>query len=63
MNVQQRVSDLMRLKEIQGKAGNWDYDEYMRGLYNGLELAAAVMEDREPLYKECVSDRVRVDDE
>lgn len=27
-------------------------NEYMRGLYNGIECAACVMEDREPAYLE-----------
>jgi len=33
--------------DIQGRDGNWDYDPYMLGLYNGLELALATLENRE----------------
>lgn len=47
-----QISDLKNVRDIQGYGGNWDYDEYMWGMYNGLELALAIMEDREPVYKD-----------
>ena len=43
-----KVADV---KNQQGQPGNWDYDDYMRGLYNGIELAQSIMEEREPVYK------------
>lgn len=49
------MADLEQLKEllkIQGYDGNWNYSEYMWGLYNGLELALATLEEREPVFKE-----------
>ena len=55
----QRVSDVIRCRDVQGQPGNWDYDEYMRGLYNGLELAAATLEDREPVYRDAPDDAAR----
>ena len=42
---------LYNLLAIQGSHGNWDYDPYMMGLYNGIELAASVLEKREPRYR------------
>lgn len=36
--------------EIQGQKGNYDYDEYMLGLYNGMEYIIALFETREPNY-------------
>lgn len=36
--------------EIQGQKGNYDYDEYMLGLYNGMEYVIALFETREPNY-------------
>ena len=39
------------LLEVQGKDGNWNHSEYMLGLYNGLELAVATMEQRDPVYR------------
>ncbi|CAM3637993.1 hypothetical protein [Mesobacillus zeae] len=38
--------------KIQGYSGNWNYDEYMFGIYNGMELMVAIAENREPVYKE-----------
>jgi hypothetical protein len=42
--------------KIQGYDGNWDYDEYMFGMYNGMELMLAIAENREPVYKEKPSE-------
>ena len=36
--------------DIQGQKGNYDYDEYMLGLYNGMEHIIALFETREPNY-------------
>jgi hypothetical protein len=38
--------------KIQGYDGNWNYDEYMHGMYNGMELMLAIAENREPKYRE-----------
>jgi len=46
--------DIKSQVEAQGQKGTWDYDEYMRGLYNGLELALAQFEMREPVFKEAL---------
>ena len=36
--------------DIQGQKGNYDYDEYMLGLYNGMEYIISLFETREPNY-------------
>ena len=36
--------------DIQRQKGNYDYDEYMLGLYNGMEYIIALFETREPNY-------------
>lgn len=46
------LRDLKRIKDIQGADGNWNYSPYMMGMFNGIELAMAIMQDREPVYKE-----------
>lgn len=38
--------------EIQGRDGNWNCDPYMHGMYNGMEFMLALMEGREPLYRD-----------
>ncbi len=40
------------LLKIQGTKGNYDYCEYMRGMFNGMELIVSLFEEREPIYKE-----------
>lgn len=35
---------------IQGQKGNYDYDEYMLWLYNGMEYIISLFETREPNY-------------
>ncbi len=46
-----KTEQMQELVKIQGQDGNWNYDEYMRGMYNGMELMLAIMEDREPVYR------------
>lgn len=48
-----KLERLKNAHEVQGIRGNWNYDEYMFGLYNGLELALSILEDREPKYKKA----------
>jgi hypothetical protein len=50
--LENRISNVEEARKIQGMKGNWDMDEYMRGVYNGLELAMACLEDRDPIYKD-----------
>jgi len=48
--IRQRMRDLVK---TQGGIGNWNYDNYMLGMYNGMELMLSIAEGREPVYKEC----------
>jgi hypothetical protein len=45
-----RIKDL---HSIQGADGNWDFDPYMYGLYNGIEMCLSIVEDREPEFKDA----------
>lgn len=36
--------------DVQAQKGNYDYDEYMLGLYNGMEYIISLFETREPNY-------------
>lgn len=49
--MEKRLKNLREMRDVQGRIGNWNYDQYMLGMYNGLELAVATMEDKEPVYK------------
>lgn len=47
------MADITKVRELRDvQAGSVGTDPYMRGLYNGLELAIAVTEDRDPVYME-----------
>ena len=46
----QRIRKVKDICKIQSYNGNWDYDEYMRGLANGLILAVAILNEEEPKF-------------
>ena len=50
--------------DIQGHNGNYNYDSYMLGIYNGMEYIIALFETREPIFKsgkdiEFISDKTQ----
>jgi hypothetical protein len=50
----QPLTDSVReMRDVQGMDGNWNYDPYMHGLYNGLEFAVSLLEQREPQFKDA----------
>ena len=64
LNKQLRLArDVASLKEAQGQHGTWDSDDYMRGLFNGLELASSILEQREPKFKPVFTDLEKKDEE
>lgn len=50
---EEAISDTKKQWEIQGQKRNWDASPYMTGLFNGLEMAVANFEKREPKFREC----------
>lgn len=42
------MNDLLK---IQGQDGNYNYDSYMLGMYNGMELMVSIVEGRDPVFK------------
>lgn len=48
-----KLEEAKKMLEVQGTHGNWDYNEYMHGMYNGMEYVIAILEDREPIYKDA----------
>jgi hypothetical protein len=46
------LTQLREVHAVQGRDGCWDIDDYMLGLYNGLELALSIVESRECRYKQ-----------
>lgn len=49
--VKERLGGLNNLKNIHNQEGNWDHNDYMTGFYDGLEIAIAALEGREPQIK------------
>jgi len=45
-----KLKELKNMRDIQCSKGNFDQSEYMRGLANGLILAVAITESKEPNY-------------
>ena len=45
------VEALEEVVRIQGMSGNWDYDEYMHGMYNGMEFMLSIIESRQPSFR------------
>jgi len=60
---QEKVAEMREMLGVQGSNGNWNYDSYMHGLYNGMEYMQAMVEDREPDFRappeKWLSDRQR----
>lgn len=63
--LQEKIERVRDVFKIQGENGNWNCNQYMHGLYNGLALALSILEDKEPEYraapKEWLDDRKPVD--
>jgi hypothetical protein len=49
--LKRRLVKMRELLKIQGAKGNWDYDNYMLGMYNGMEVMMCTAEDREPKFR------------
>lgn len=54
-----RVAEANGMLALQGASGNWDYDPYMHGLYNGMEFAIALVEGREPAFRSAPDEWLR----
>jgi len=48
-----QLEDLKTVYDIQSNKGNWDYDPYMHGLFNGMEMMISIIENREPKFRKA----------
>ena len=53
MNTTDKIEILERLLEIQLMDGNWNFNEYMFGMTNGMILSLAILKDEEPRYMDA----------
>ena len=47
------IDSVRQMRDVQGIDGTWNCDPYMHGLYNGLEFAVSLLEQREPQFKDA----------
>ena len=47
------AQEIRKVLDAQGAHGNWNYDNYMHGLFNGLEMASAIAEGRDPAFRKA----------
>ena len=45
------LEQLREMVKVQGYNGNWNYDPYMLGMYNGMEFMLSMLENRGPVFK------------
>jgi len=51
--LKKKFNSIQELIKIQGRDGNWNFDNYNQGLFNGMEMVLAIIEDREPAFRCC----------
>lgn len=51
--MEDKLKKLNEMLEVQGRSGTWNYEPYMHGMYNGMEFALSIMEDRDPSFREA----------
>ena len=56
-----KIRELKRVKDVQEQSLKAKHDDYMIGLYNGLELAVAIMENRKPVYLSCIKEPEQIE--
>jgi hypothetical protein len=46
-----KLEQLREMVKVQGYNGNWNFDPYKLGMYNGMEFMLAMLENRGPVFK------------
>ena len=47
------IESVRQMRDVQGMDGNWNYDPYMHGLFNGIEFSLSLIEVREPKFRDA----------
>lgn len=50
-----KTKEVKGIRDLQGKSLEASQDDYMVGLYNGLEMGLAILESREPEFLTCTT--------
>lgn len=51
-----KTNEVKNIRDLQKQSLDKLTDDYMVGLYNGLEMAAAILENREPVFLDIVKE-------
>lgn len=51
-----KTKQLKDIRDLQKQSFEKSTDDYMVGLYNGLEMATAILENREPVFLDIVKE-------
>lgn len=51
-----KLKQIKGARDLQKQSLQNNPDDYMMGLYNGLEMATAILEGREPEFETCVKE-------
>lgn len=51
-----KTNEVKNIRDLQKKSLEKSADDYMVGLYNGLEMATAILENREPVFLDIVKE-------
>jgi len=46
------VAKMREVLEVQGRDGNWNFDRYMQGMFNGMEMMMSLAEGRDPVFRD-----------
>ena len=57
-----KTKQVKEVRDLQKQSLEKLTDDYMIGLYNGLELAVAIMENRKPAYLSCIKEPEQIED-
>lgn len=51
-----KTNEVKNIRDLQKQSLEKSTDDYMVGLYNGLEMATAILENREPVFLDIVKE-------
>lgn len=51
-----KTNEVKNIRDLQKQSLEKSADDYMVGLYNGLEMATAILEGREPVFLDIVKE-------
>lgn len=58
-----KTKEVKNIRDLQKQSLDKSTDDYMVGLYNGLEMATAILENREPEFLACVKEPPAIEKE